>query len=479
VKADLDQQQTGKGNAPGLERVLGLPSAIALVIGTVIGSGIFLVPQQMIAEVGSAPMLFTVWIAGGLLSLFGALTYAELSAALPEAGGEYIYLREAYSPFWGYLYAWTQLTVAKSGSIATLGTGFYLYFSVFIPTLDHKFLTIPYPIGPAQGPLEIKYGQLLSIAVILVLCAINYIGVQAGGRLQVSVTAVKMVLIAAVILFGLGGGQGDFHHLAQTAGSSHGAAGFFAALVGALWAYDGWNAVSMVGSEIRRPSRNLPLALILGTGTVIATYLLVNLAYFYVLSPTQVAQANQVAAAMMATIWGTSAARWVAVAVVVSILAALNGSILAGARVPYAMAKDGYFFPALASVHPRFKTPGVSMIVLSVWSCVLILSGWYEQLYNFVIFGSWILYGMTAAAVIVLRRKRPDLPRPYRALGYPFTPVVFVLVAAMLLLSTLQHSPREALLGLALMAVGIPFYFRFRSRRAVTPVFVTGTKLNS
>ena len=299
----------------------------------------------------------------------------------------------------------------------------------------------------------------------MILCAINYVGVEAGGNFQVFITALKMVLIAAVIVIGLSAGQGDFHHFRESAGVSHGFAGFFAALVGALWAYDGWNNVSMVSSEINHPQRNLPRALIFGILAVIATYILINIAYFYVLSPAEVAQTPQVAAGMMARLFGSIGARAITVAVMISILAALNGSILSGARVPYAMARDGYFFSALGVVHPKFKTPSFSMIVLCAWSCVLILSGWYEQLYEFVIFGSWILYAMTAASVFVLRRKKPDMPRPYHVLGYPLVPAFFVLVASVLLVSTLLHSPRESIMGLGFMALGIPLYFYFRSTR--------------
>jgi basic amino acid/polyamine antiporter, APA family len=435
------------------------------VVGTVIGSGIFLVPKRMIAEVGDPGTMFTVWVVGGLLSLFGALTYAELAAAMPEAGGEYVFLREAYGPFWGYLYSWTQLVVAKSGSIATLGTGFYLYLSVFLPALNHSVVTIPYPIGPGGNPLEIHVGQLIAIGVIAVLCAINYVGVEAGGKFQVIVTALKMVLLAGVVVIGVFCTSGSYAHLRESAGAGNGFSGFVAALVGALWAYDGWNNVSMVSSEIREPQRNLPRALIFGTAAVMLTYLAINLAYFHVLSPLQVSHSDQVAATMMATLFGSGAARAITVAVMISILAALNGSILSGARVPYAMARDGYFFAPVATVHPTYRTPGVSMIVLCAWSCVLILSGWYEQLYNFVIFGSWILYAMTAASVFVLRRKRPDMVRPYRVFGYPVVPALFVLVAAVLLVSTLVHSPRESIMGLAFMALGIPIYFHFRRRK--------------
>jgi APA family basic amino acid/polyamine antiporter len=458
-------EQKATSRAPSLRRVLGLWSAVSIVIGTVIGSGIFLVPARMIAEVGSTRTLFVVWIVAGLLSLFGALTYAELAAAMPEAGGEYVFLREAYGPFWGFLYSWTQLAVAKSGSIATLGAGFYLYLSVFVPALAHSVLVIHYPIGPGGGPLEIHYGQLVSIGLILILLAVNYVGVEAGGRLQVVVTAVKMTLIVGVICIGWFGGGGSLHHFQETAGNGKGFLGFFAAMVGALWAYDGWNNVSMVSSEIKHPERNLPRALIFGIMAVIVTYLLVNIAYFHVLSPTEVAHTDQVAAGMMAKLYGPIAARAVTVVVLISILAALNGSILSGARVPYAMARDGYFFKVIADVHPKYKTPGNSMIALCLWSAILILSGWYEQLYNFVIFGSWILYGMTAASVFVLRRKRPDMPRPYRVTGYPVVPFLFVLVALVLLGSTLGNSPRESLMGLGFMAVGIPLYFHFRRKR--------------
>ncbi|MFZ0595247.1 MAG: amino acid permease [Bryobacteraceae bacterium] len=451
---------------PSLQRVLGLWSAVSIVIGTVIGSGIFLVPKRMIVEVGSTRALFSVWVVGGLLSLFGALSYAELAAAMPEAGGEYVFLREAYSPFWGYLYSWTQLAVAKSGSIATLGFGFYLYLSVFAPSLDKTVLAIPYPIGPGGGPLEIHFGQIAAIVIIILLCAVNYVGVEAGGNLQVLVTVVKMVLICGVILAGIFSKNGSLGHFHETAGIGNGYSGFFAALVGALWAYDGWNNVSMVSSEIREPQKNLPRALIFGTAAVMATYVAINIAYFYVLSPAQVAHTDQVAAGMMAHLYGPAAARAVTIAVLISILAALNGSILSGARVPYAMARDGYFFHPLARVHPAYKTPGISMIVLCAWSCVLILSGWYEQLYNFVIFGSWILYAMTAASVFVLRRKKPGMTRPYRVLGYPIVPGLFVLVAILLLASTLMHSPRESLMGLAFMAIGVPIYFHFRRQRA-------------
>ncbi len=452
----------------GLKRELGVWSAAAIVVGTVIGSGIFLVPHDMIRQVGSPGVVFAVWIFGGLLSLFGALTYAELSSALPEAGGEYVYLREAYGPFWGFVYGWTQMWVAKSGSIATLATAFFYYLANFRPGLEQVLYTLPLPVGPGGGPLEIRYGQLLAMAVILLLAGVNYLGVKFGGEVQVAVTAVKIALIAAIIIIGLGSGAGSGANLTSSMPVAGGAAGFFAALVGALWAYDGWNNVSMVSSEIRNPRRSLPLALIAGTSAVIAIYLLANLAYFWVLAPQEVAAGNRVAADMMRRIFAGAGADAVSVAAMVSIFAALNGSILSGARVPYAMARDGLFFRPVARVHPRYATPGVSIVALSCWAALLVLSGRYSELYTYVIFASWILYGMTAASVIVLRRKRPDLHRPYRTFGYPVVPVLFVAGAAAVIFFTLRQSPRESLLGLAIIFAGLPFYFHWKRRNCDT-----------
>jgi APA family basic amino acid/polyamine antiporter len=417
----------------------------------------------MIERVGTPEMVFAVWIFGGLLSLAGALSYAELAAAMPEAGGEYAYLREAYGPVWGFLYAWTQMWVAKSGSIATLATAFFYYLTTFFPALDQVFYAVPLGIGPGGGPLELRWGQLLAMVLILALALLNYFGVKIGGDVQVVVTAVKIGLIFFIVAAGLI--WGERHAPAAAAVAPLSVAGFFAALVAALWAYDGWNNVSMVASEVKRPQRNLPLALIGGTAAVIFVYLAANAAYFYVLSPAEVGASNRVAADMMGKALGPGSAAAVSVAAMISIFAALNGSILSGSRVPYAMARDGYFFAPVARVNARWHTPGVSIVALCGWAAVLVLSGRYEQLFTYVIFASWILYGMTTAAVVVLRRKRPDMPRPYRTWGYPVVPVLFVLVAFFLVVSTLFDSPRESLLGLALIVLGLPFYFHWKRGR--------------
>ena len=446
-----------------LKRDLGTGAAISIVIGTVIGSGIFLVPHDMIARVQTPGMVFLIFVFGGLLSLAGALSYAELAAALPEAGGEYAYLREAYGPMWGFLYSWTQMWVAKSGSIATLATGFFLYLANFYPLLERIFWKIPIPLGAAGLPLEVKYGQVFAIFLIMGLGGLNYFGVKIGGDVQTAVTIVKVLLFCAIIVVGLT--LGAPHAPAPIATEPLTIAGFFAALVAALWAYDGWNNVSMVASEVREPQRNLPLALIGGTLAVMAIYLFANWAYFHVLTPQQVSANPRVASEMMRQIVGGWGANAVSVAAMISIFAALNGSILTGSRVPYAAARDGLFFKSIAWVHPKFRTPGVSILALTAWAAVLVvLSGGFKELFTYVIFASWILYGMATAAVIVLRRKRPDLPRPYRTLGYPFVPIVFVFVAALLVISTLVDSPWESLKGVVIVMAGVPFYFYWKRR---------------
>jgi len=446
-----------------LKRDLGIWSAASIVVGTVIGSGIFLVPKTMVLNVGSPGLVFVVWVVGGLLSLFGALSYAELAAAMPEAGGEYVYLREAYGPFWGFIYGWTQMWVAKSGSIATLATGFFLYLANFRPELEKVWIS---------RPLEIRYGQLLAVVVILLLAIVNYFGVKLGGGVQVAVTVIKVALIAAIIVIGLGSGHGAVSNYYTAIPAVGGIGGFFAALVAALWAYDGWNNVSMVSSEIRNPQRNLPLALILGTMAVIAIYLLANLAYFYVLPASAVSTNDRVAGEMMRRVLGDWGANGVSIAAMISIFAALNGSILAGSRVPFAAARDGLFFLSFARIHPQHRTPSVSILALSAWGALLVLSGKYDELFTYVIFASVILYGMATASVIVLRRKRPEMPRPYRTLGYPVVPILFVAAISGLVVSTLIHSPAQSLKGIGIICLGLPFYFVWRPRAG------TGTRID-
>ena len=469
-----------------LRRDMGLWAAMSIVVGTVIGSGIFIVPKTMILQVGSPGMVLLVWVFGGLLTLAGALTYAELAAMMPEAGGEYVYLKAAYGPFCGFVYGWTQMWVAKSASVATLATGFYLYLANFVPALGRVVAKIPLPSGAGGAPLAVHWGpivfsldwlavepgsllviragQLFAMVLIFGLGFINWLGVRQGAGVQVSATVLKVALLAAIIGCGLFLGTAHADNFATAVPAPGGVAGFFAALVAALWAYDGWNNVGMVSGEIRNPQRNLPWALVLGTTFVMLIYIAANIAYFAVLPASAVAASDRVPAEMMRRLFGSPGAAAVSLVALISIFAALNGSILSGSRVPYALARDGYFFRSFARVHPQRHVPGFSILALSAWSAVLVLSGRYDQLFTLVIFPSWILYGMATASVLVLRRKCPALPRPYRTLGYPVVPIVFVLVAALFLGFTLKNSPRESILGLILIAAGVPFYRNWKRR---------------
>jgi APA family basic amino acid/polyamine antiporter len=440
---------------PELLRSLGAWGAISIVVGTIIGSGIFLVPKTMVSEVGSPSLVLMVFVVGGLLSLCGALTYAELGAALPYAGGEYVYLREAYGPLLSFLYGWTQFWVIKSGSIATLATAFFYYLANFWPSLQAPLLVFPLP---RDSTLEISSGQLLAIALILGLAWVNYFGVKLGGQVQTAVTVVKVGMILAIVLLAALLGGGESGNLVSTVSHRGGLQGFFAALVAALWAYDGWNNLNMVSSEIQNPQRNIPRALILGVLLVGAIYLCANVAYFYVLSASEVAATDRVASEAARKFLGDAGGDAVSLAAMISIFGALNGSILSGSRVPYALARDGYFFSPLGRVHARHRTPHYSILALSCWGAVLVLSGSYEQLFTYVIFAAWIFFGLTGAAVFVLRTKRPQMTRPFRVLGYPYIPVLFVVMAGALVLMTLWTSPRESLMGLGLIALGFPYY---------------------
>ncbi|HUG81254.1 MAG TPA: amino acid permease [Bryobacterales bacterium] len=445
---------------PALLRSLGPWGAASIVVGSVIGSGIFLVPKTMINAVGTPLLVLTVFVVGGLLSLAGALTYAELGAALPQAGGEYVYLREAYGPFAAFLYGWTQFVIARSGSIAALGAAFSYYLANFWPALQESIFAIPLVVGESE--LAVSLGQIFAIALIFFLGWLNYLGVKVGGGVQTAVTVLKVVLILAIVLLAALLGGGSAKNLQSTVEHIGGVTGFFAALVAALWAYDGWNGVNMVSSEVHDPQRNIPRSLIYGVVGVMAIYLLTNVAYFYCLSAAEVAVSDRVASDAARGFLGEGGQDAVAIAAMISIFAALNGSILTGARVPYAMARDGYFFAVAGRVHSRYRSPHVAILALSVWGAVLVLTGSFEELFSSVIFASYLLYALTAASVFVLRRKRPDLVRPYRTLGYPWVPALFIALSLALVVATLIHSPRESIGGLGLISLGIPFYWRWR-----------------
>src|SRR5437667_7830476 len=383
-----------------LLRELNAWHAIAIVAGTIIGSGIFLVPKEMMQAVGSAGLVYLAWIVGGLLSFFGALTYAELGAVRPWAGGEYVYVRDGYGPLAGFLYAWTWFLIAKPASIATLATGLVRVLGDFsaLSLLSRNLISVPF---------HVTYGQLLAIAAAVLISLLNYLGVKKAGEFQLVFTVLKIAIILGIVLIGFTYASGNWRNFAGTySGAAGGMAGFMAALVAALWAYDGWNDLNMVSGEIRDPERSIPIALIAGVATVGILYMLVNAAVQYVLPAGVVATSQRPASDATAAVLGSVGAGIVSVGMAVSMLVAMNGTIMSGARIPFAVARDRYFFSALAEVHPRFHTPSIAIIAQAVLAIILLVfGGSFRQFFSLAIFAEWLFYMVAASTVFLFRRR--------------------------------------------------------------------------
>jgi len=441
---------------PHLLRELGASQACAIVVGTIIGSGIFLVPAEMIQAVGSAKLVYGVWLVGGLLSFFGALTYAELGAMKPQAGGEYVYVRDAYGPLAGFLYAWTWFLIAKPASIATVTVGLVRIlgtFSIF------GFFT--------NRIIGVTYGQLVAIAAAIFISLLNYIGIKKAGEFQLIFTLLKIGIILAIVFIGFTYTAGTWSHFAEDyTGAKGGIAGFMAALVAALWAYDGWNDLNMVSEEIRDPERNIPIALIVGVATVGALYMLVNAAVQFVLPANAIAASPRPASDAIGLVMGPAGAAIVSAAMAVSMLVTLNGTTMSGARVPFAVARDRYFFSALAEVHPRYHTPSIAIIVQAILSIILLLlGGSFRQFFSLAIFAEWLFYMIAGSTVFVFRRRDPQARRPYRVWGYPVVPTLFVLASALLLYYTFTDNLRNSALGCLVILAGVPVFCGFARKR--------------
>jgi len=453
---------TTQASAPELVRELNSWHATAIVAGTIIGSGIFLVPKEMMEDVGSAGMVYLVWIVGGLLSFFGALTYAELGAIRPWAGGEYVYIRDAYGPLPGFLDAWTWFLIAKPASIATITSGLVRVLGNFssFSFLPHAALRL--------GSWSVSWGQMVAVAATILISAINYVGVRKAGNFQLVFTALKVVMIAVIVVAGFSAASGGWANFGTSfAGAKGGIAGFMAAMVAALWAYDGWADLNMVGSEISNPGRSIPVALIAGVGIVAALYIGVNAAVQYNMPAAQVANSAVPASAAAQIVLGHRGTTLVLAGMAISMLVTLNGTILSGSRIPFAVARDGYFFKALAEVHPRFHTPSWAIVVQAVMAILLLLGGGaFKDFFSLAIFAEWLFYMIAASTIFVFRRRDPNAPRPYSAWGYPVVPALFVLVAAILLYYTFTDNWRNSLAGTLVILAGVPVYWVFSRRRA-------------
>jgi basic amino acid/polyamine antiporter, APA family len=455
---------TTKGlSRPELARDLGVSHACAVVVGTIIGSGIFLVPAEMMQAVGSARLVYLAWVVGGILSFFGALTYAELGAMKPQAGGEYVYVRDAYGPLAGFLYGWTWFMIAKPASIATITTGLVRILGSFsaFRFFSQTVMT---------SPLRLDYGQLVAILATIVISALNYVGIKRAGEFQLVFTLLKVAIILGIVAIGFSYSGGTWTHFAGSyAGAKGGMAGFMAALVAALWAYDGWNDLNMVAGEIRQPEKNIPIALIAGVATVGALYILVNAAVQYVLPVDAIAMSMRPASDATQMVVGALGASIVSAGMAVSMLVTLNGTIMSGARVPFAMARDRYFFSSLAEVHPRFHTPSIAIVLQAVLAILLLLLGGnFRQFFSLAIFAEWLFYMIAGNTIFVFRKREPDIPRAYRVWGYPVVPVLFVAASSLLLYFTFTDNLRNSAWGTITILAGVPVFYWFARKRRTT-----------
>src|SRR5881392_516666 len=456
--------------------------ATALVVGSMIGSGIFIVSAEILREVHAPGFLLLVWAVSGVVTLMGALTYGELAAMFPKAGGQYVYLREGIGPLFGYLYGWTLFVVIQTGTIAAVAVAFARFASVLWPQLTPETLpglgtTIHFPLPIGDILVGVSPQRLFAIASIILLTWINVRGVRTAAIVQTTFTVTKTAALAVLIVLGLTIGRHAAALAANfganfwaTGGVAVGATAIGAAMVGSLFSMDAWNNVGFASGELKNPEKDLPFAMAAGVLTVTTLYVLANVAYLHVLPADAIAHAPQdrVGTAALQAMFGTPGLYMMAVAIMISTFGCNNGLILSGARVYYAMAQDNLFFKSAATLHPTYKTPALALIVQAIWTCVLCLSGTYGQLLNFVIFAAVMFYTVTAVGLFRLRQKRPDIPRPVKAPGYPFLPALYVVLTGLIAVDLLvQDSTRTyAFLGLILVLLGVPVYFAWRRMAA-------------
>jgi len=447
-----------------LIRGLGLWSAIAIVSGDTVGTGIFLVSSDMARTVGSARLVFAAWILGGLIVLFGAFCYAELGAAFPKAGGPYVYLSRGLGPLWGFLFGWMSSFLERPVAMATLAAGFMRFVGYLFPVVATPLFTLHF--GRYQFPFTAA--QPLAALVVVVVTAFNCLSVRLGGAIQVLLTSLKIVTILVIVVAGIILGKHSVGAAAAViAPFGVGTIGaLLTALVPAMWAYNGFNDLGDVGEEIQKPQKNIPRAIILGLLTVCGLYLLANVIYFRILPFAVLAQSQHVASDVVQSLGGSSSgsqgAVLLTIAMAISALGALHVVTLTGARIPYAMARDGVFFAFSKRLHPAFRTPTGALTFLGAIAALLALSGTYEELYSLFVFAVWIFFALTAIALIRLRIKEPELSRPYSAWGYPLSPVIFLVAAVALTANLWMVRPVRSTLGLLVILSGIPFFYRWR-----------------
>jgi APA family basic amino acid/polyamine antiporter len=464
-----DERTTAVPAGPALVRGLGLLDATLLIVGSVIGSGIFFAPSIMAGYLQSPGLMLGLWVTGGLLTLAGALSYAELAAAMPRAGGQYVFLSEAFSPLFGFLYGWTLLAAINTGFVAAVAVAFAKTLGFFVPGVgeQHHLLQL--------GGVGLTTAQAVALLVIAVITWLNVTGLRTGAAVQNTFTVAKLAAIVALVVVAAVTARGSLSHFHPLLGLRLGPQGLqlglFAALAGAmskaLFAYDSWTSVTFAAEEVKQPERNLPRSLILGTLGVTAAYTAAVIVYLYLVPIDEMARVgeNRIATEAAVRMMGAPGGAFVALAVLVSTFGCVNGLTLSGARVAYAMGRDGLFFRGTARVHPRYRTPAAALVVHGVVAGALTLTGTYSDLLTMTAFASLLFNVLTVVGLLVLRRRRPDLPRPYRVWGYPVVPLLYVGVALFFIVYMPVADPRNTGMGLLLTAAGVPAYVYWRRRQ--------------
>lgn len=463
-----ETRTTNGQRASGLVRALGVWAASAIVVGAMIGQGIFLYTSQMARDAGSINRVLAAWLAGGVIVLFGAFCYAELGAAMPEAGGDFVYLSRGLGPLWGFLFGWTKSLLMTPSSIAAISAGLMRFTGFLFPVVAAPILTwrIPGLLRAEPYLFTVTLAQVLAALVIAAMAIINYFGVRTAGRIQIVLTGLKVAAVITVIVLGLTFGKVTALQLQSGAPFFEVgmADAFLSALVPVMAAYNGFQYLGTVGAEIVNPQKNLPRAAIFGLLTVITFYLLINIAYFKTLSFSDVARSQHVASDAVVTIIGRSGATWLTIAMMISALGAIHVNFLTGPRVPYAMARDGQFFRFVKRIQPMHKTPSGALLFQACITIVLVLTGTFEELYSLSVFSVWIFFLLTAVSLIRLRSVEPTLSRPYRAWGYPWTALVFGGASLAMTATLWLRRPGRSSIGVAVILLGIPFYYYWRRR---------------
>ena len=450
----------GRPPRPALLRGLGTWDVSLITIGSIVGSAIFFAASIVPHELPQPALLIALWCVGGLISLAGVVTYAELGTMFPKAGGQYHFLKEAYGPLYGFLFGWTSFLVIQCGAIAYLAVASADSLGTFVPFLRSSHVVVDLPLGVST--LHVSGNQVGAAVAIVILSAVNYYGLREGSFLQNTITVIKVVSLLALVGFGLAVPAVVETPWRVTLPGHELVRGLGAAMIGVLWCYDGWYQATYCAGEIRDPSRSLPRGMLLGTVVTTVLLILVNLVYLRAMPMIDLGRSAGIGAAAAAALFGPRFAVFVTLLVFISVFGCLSITVLTAARIYLPMAQDGLFFRSLAKIHPVHRTPSACIVAQCAWSIVLAFSGTYEQLGTYVIFTMFLFHTATGAALFVLRRTRPDQPRPYRAWGYPWTPIAFILTACVFLISTLSTRPVESLWGLLLMALGLPAYVWWR-----------------